>query len=81
MLKRSYMANLSRLAAHPTIRNYTSIVAPQGIVQFDLRLAEIVELVGGEQIAIDRTAGLIRFQRRMRVNGRRRQRLTVATTP
>ena len=64
MLRDAWQTIPYNLKQHPTIRNYQHIVSGPNYYKVDI--IEMIELSGGEQIAIIKTGGLKTIQRRWR---------------
>ena len=54
------------IPSHPVFQNYNQMIAPDGNAAFHITIGSVVELPGQEQVVIDRSGGLKRFQRRIK---------------
>jgi len=76
MLNKAYIYNVPTALTHPTIRNYYQLIGRAG---FTTDIAQLVELDGGEEVAILNTYRIRIFQRHVRafIARRRSEQFTI----
>ena len=59
--------SLPSIPPHPVFQNYPRMIGANGMAEFQLTIGSVIELPGREQVVIDKSRGLKRLQRRVRV--------------